>query len=153
MTASDAGEIDHIDDKTLTAEDIAGLNRQAVERAAAFSRLAGTALVIAGAVAAVAWAWTVVRAQQTVDDFGNVEPVSVEAPSDALAEEAEVFDPFGGLFDASFADRVDLLVGQIQLALVAVLTVGVGLGLRLIADYSVARTGGSLTGYQVGDQV
>jgi hypothetical protein len=30
--------------------------------------------------------------------------------------------------------------------------VGVGLGLRLFADYSVARTGGSLTGFEPGDR-
>jgi hypothetical protein len=141
MTASDENEI-------LTADDISGLNRQAVVRAAAFTRLAGAALVIAGAVAIVACGWIVVRDQLRLDDYDALDPVAAQTP----AEDGPLFD-FDGAFDVTFADRVDVLVGRIGFALTAVVAVGVGLGLRLVADYSVARTGGSLTGYEVGDRV
>ena len=36
-------------------------------------------------------------------------------------------------------------------AVAAALTAGAGTALRLAADYAVARTGGSLTGYEPGD--
>jgi hypothetical protein len=135
MTASDDNEI-LTTDEMLTADDITGLNRQAVARTAAFTRLAGTALVVAGAIATAAWLYLVVRQQQIVDDG------EMFSPSLAVLSE-----------DVSFAQRVDLLASQVTLGIWAVVAVGVGLGLRLVADYSVARTGGSLTGYEVGDRV
>jgi hypothetical protein len=135
MTASDDNEI-LTTDEMLTADDITGLNRQAVARTAAFTRLAGTALVVAGAIATAAWLYLVVRQQQIVDDG------EMFSPSLAVLSE-----------DVSFAQRVDLLASQVTLGIWAVVAVGVGLGLRLVADYSVARTGGSLAGYEVGDRV
>jgi hypothetical protein len=151
MTASEQ-------DETLTADDITGLNRQSVLRAAAFTRLAGATVLIAGVVAIVAWGWIVVRDQLRLDDFGDFDPVA--ADSIAVEEPMDASDPlvgfetaFDSAFDVTFADRVDVLLGRLGFALTAVMAVGIGLGLRLVADYSVARTGGSLTGYEVGDRV
>lgn len=135
MTASDDNEILTTDDM-LTADDITDLNRQAVVRTAAFARLAGTALVVAGAIAMAAWLYLVVRQQQIVNGGDSFSP--------SLGVLSE---------DVSFAQRVDLLASQVTLGIWAVVAVGVGLGLRLVADYSVARTGGSLTGYEPGDRV
>jgi hypothetical protein len=127
MTASD--------DSTLTSDDIAALNGQMVARSAAFARVAGTALVIAGVVAIAAWVWIAVRQQQALESC----PAGAGGVSPA--------------FDVSFSDRIDLLVSQILLGVTGVLAAGVGLGLRLIADYSVVRVGGSLTGFEPGDEV
>ena len=135
MTASDDNEILTTDDM-LTTDDITSLNRQAVVRAAAFTRLAGTALVVAGAIAMAAWLYLAVRQQQLVDGGDSFSP--------SLAVLSE---------DVTFAQRVDLLASQVTLGIWAVVAGGVGLGLRLVADYSVARTGGSLTGYEAGDRV
>ena len=132
MTASDENAIPT---ETLTADDIVGLNRQAVVRAAAFTRLVGSALVIAGAIAMVAWLWLAVRQQQLAD---------ADTFSAPLASYRD---------DVSFAQRIDLLASQATLAVWAVLAVGVGLGLRLGADDAVARTGGTLTGFEPGDRV
>jgi hypothetical protein len=151
MTASDQN------DEILTADDIAGLNRQAVIRAAAFTRLAGATVLIAGVVAIVAWGWILVRDQLRLDDFDDFDPVAAEsievgatvADSEPLVDFETVFDD---AFDVTFADRVDVLLGRLGFALTAVMAVGIGLGLRLVADYSVARTGGTLTGYEVGDR-
>ena len=141
MTASDDGE-------TLTAGDITDLNRQAVVRAAAFTRLAGAALVIAGVLAITAWGWILVRDQLRLDDYDGIDLVADQTSGD----EPPLFD-FEDAFDVTFADRVDVLLGRLGFALTAVVAVGVGLGLRLAADYSVARTGGTLTGYEAGDRV
>jgi hypothetical protein len=145
MTASDNNDI-------LTADDITGLNRQAVVRAAAFTRLAGAALVIAGLVAIVAWGWILVRDQLRLDDFDAIDSLGSMAVESPVDGSGPLFD-FESAFDVSFADRVDVLLGRLGFALTAVVAVGIGLGLRLFADYSVARTGGTLTGYQPGDQV
>lgn len=91
-------------------------------------------LVVTAAIGVVAWVWLTVRAQMTADDvFGGT----------------GAFDDIGG--GMSFADRVDLLLGYVALLVSAALTGGVGLGLRLVADTSVARAGGSLTGFAIGD--
>jgi hypothetical protein len=142
MTASDENEI-------LTADDIAGLNRQAVLRAAAFTRLAGAALVVAGVLAIIAWGWILVRDQLRLDDYDDL--MLNPAPAESPVDSRPLID-FAGAFDITFADRVDVLLGRLGFSLTAVVAVGVGLGLRLFADYSVARTGGSLTGFEPGDR-
>ena len=122
--------------ETATAEDIAELNRAAIERSAAFARIAGAVLLVIGVVGLVAWLWLTLRLQIRLDDM------SIGS------------DPFGGGESAtSFADRVDALVGYTETLVIAALAVGGGLGLRALADYMVARTGGSLTGYRVGDDL
>jgi hypothetical protein len=151
MTASD--ESSAVADRALATEDIVTLNGQVVARAAAFVRLAGTALVIAGAIAVAAWLWTAYRQQEAVDDvFDDLAATELDDPLDDADEAAGIVDIFGD-FDVSFADRIDVLVSQIELAITGLLAVGLGLGLRMAADYSVARTGGSLTGFEPGDEV
>jgi|RhiMethySRZTD1v2_1073278.scaffolds.fasta_scaffold15905_4 hypothetical protein len=120
----------------ITAEDVADLNRRSIERAAAFARVAGAVLVATAAIGVAAWLWLTVRAQLMADDFSGG---------------TGAFGGVGG--GVSFADRVDLLLGFVALLVSAALTGGVGLGLRLVADTSVARAGGSLTGFAIGDAV
>src|SRR5690349_15375785 len=50
----------------ITEEDVDALNRASIARAAAFVRIAGSALVVVGAVGCLAWLWNVIRAQQQV---------------------------------------------------------------------------------------
>ena len=121
-------------DDVVTASDIAALNAAAVARAAAFARIAGTVLVVAGLVGVAAWLWMAARSQQYLDDDGG-----------GFSAVGFVQD------DPSWLDRLDVLSTTITLGVSAVLAVGAGVLMRLAADYAVARTGGSLTGFQVGD--
>lgn len=124
------------DDDIATAEDIAELNRMAVERSAGFARVAGTVVLVLGAFGALSWVWLNVRLQLRLDDVGA---------------------PLGQFGDAdegpSFVDRLDILTAYVEVLVVSALAAGVGLGLRAVADYLVARTGGSLTGFRVGDDL
>jgi hypothetical protein len=117
---------------TITADDVASLNRTAVVRAAAFARLAGSLLVVVGALGVAATIWLAVRQQQAAHGSGIA----------AFGSQSR---------DISLANRIDLLINPIGYLLSATLTGATGLALRLIADYAVARMGGSLTGFEVGD--
>lgn len=121
----------------ITADDVVSLNRAAILRTAAFARIAGSALVVMGAVGTVAWIWLAIRQQQAFND--------------AAAEPPDV--SFGDRFDVSLAERLDAVAGSASLLLLAAITVGAGFGLRSFADYTVARSGGSLTGFEPGDQL
>jgi hypothetical protein len=116
------------DADTVTAADVTGLNRAVVARAADLARLVGTGLLIVAGLGVLAWAWLMVRG---LDLFG-----------DELSEFGE---------DVGFADRVDLVAGYVSLLIFSGLAAGIGVGLRLGADVSVARTGGSLTGVEAGE--
>lgn len=120
---------------TVTADDIATTNGMMVARSAAFARLAGTVLIVVGSIGAVAWAWFVVRTQQHL--YGALVPGAFDV------------DPSS----PSLLDRLDAVPGTVVLLMSAALAVGLGVLLRLGADYVVVRTGGSLTGYQVGDEL
>ena len=122
------------DDGLLNSADIATLNTAAVERAAALARLVGFALVVLGGVGAIAWAWVAVRTQDRVTS------VDVTFGSEA--------SPVG----LSISDRIDLLAQSVGLLLTAGALVGLGLLLRLAADYAQSRAGGSITGFRVGDR-
>jgi hypothetical protein len=136
MTADgDTSDTLAADSSTITGDDITRLNGRSVERAGAFTRLAGTALIVAGGVGVLAWLWLTVRQQQALNDTGSGDGFEF------------------GSSEVSFANRIDALAGYVSLLLSAVLALGVGLGLRLVAEYSVARTGGSLTGFATGDPV
>jgi hypothetical protein len=119
---------------TVTPDDIATLNGMAVERSAVFARTAGAVLVLVGVIGAAAWLWYSVRTQLRLDD-------------DQFSA-----TPFGGP-GVSLADRIDVLSGYVDPVVWSALAAGVGLGLRVLADYAVARTGGSLTGFQIGDDL
>jgi hypothetical protein len=115
----------------LTADDVAHLNGSAVARTAAFARLAGTALVAVGALGTAAWLWSTVRIQVQIDDTGGLS-----------------LDPAESV---SLAERFDLASQYVATLVFAGLAVAGGLALRLMADYTVARTGGTLTGFVAGD--
>jgi hypothetical protein len=117
----------------IEADDVAWLNTRAVERAGAFTRLAGTALVVVGVLGAATWAWLTVRQQQRLDDVGGQ------------------FELRGA--DPSLTDRIDAFAEFVLFLVWAGLAVGAGVGLRLAAHYTVVRAGGSVTGFAVGDPV
>ncbi len=53
--------------------------------------------------------------------------------------------------DVGVADRVDLLATYSLYLVLASLAAGLGFALRLVANYTVARTGGSVTGVRAGE--
>ena len=141
MTADDGTA----DSSTITGEDVAWLNGRSVARAGAFARLAGTALIVAGALGVLAWLWVSVRRQQQLDEIADF--------ANGLGEGSE-----GGVLSftdrtVSFSERIDVFADTVMLLLTAALAVAAGSGLRLVAEYTVARTGGSVTGFEVGDPV
>jgi hypothetical protein len=111
---------------TVSSADVTGLNQAIVARGAKLARLIGTGLMVVAGLGVLAWAWLEVR---SLDLFG--EPFLDE--------------------DAGVADRVDALAAYVIILLYAALAAGVGVALRLGADYTVARTGGSLTGVRAGE--
>jgi hypothetical protein len=117
-------------DDIVTTEDVVVLNRAVVARAAVFARMAGTVMLVVAGIALAAWVWVLVRQQQA-------------------AEDSLVFVPTGD--DLTVGQRVDLFVNTLAYLVYAAVTGGVGIGLRLLSDYAVARTGGSLTGFEPGD--
>jgi hypothetical protein len=123
-------------DLTLTVDDIGDLNRDAIARAAAFVNLAGAALVAVGALGCLAWLWSAVRVQQQV------------SPGLALG-----FGDGASGRNATWLDRVDLFAPFVGSLVIAALVVGFGLLLRLSADFVVARSGGTITGFQPGDRL
>jgi hypothetical protein len=117
-------------DPTLTADDVAWLDRTSMGRSAKTSRLAGSILAVVGVVVAVAWLWTTVRQQQDLSDAfigGSAEP------------------------GASFAERIDVAVSQLGLLVTSGILVGVGLLLRLLADHVAFAAGVSPLGLEAGD--
>jgi hypothetical protein len=83
--------------------------------------------------------------------IGVVAAVWVGVRSQFAAGDAYV-SPFGGGDESlTLAERFDLVVAPVAYAVAAALTAGAATALRLAADYAVARTGGSLTGYEPGD--
>ena len=123
-------------DLTLTVDDIEELNREAIARGAAFVSLAGTALVVVGAVGCLAWLWTAVRVQQQLSPG-----LTLGFSDDASGQ------------NASLLDRVDLFVPYVGSLVIPALVIGFGLLLRLSADLVVARSGGTITGFQAGDRL
>jgi len=119
------------DDELVTSEDIEELNRLSVARAAAFTRMGGAVLLAMSALGLVGWLWVVIRTQQqsALFRFGNP----------------------GGSPD--LLDRVSLLTTSLDGLLTSVLVGGVGLVMRLLADLAQTLTGGTVTGFQVGDVI
>lgn len=116
----------------VTDDDVRVMNRIWVSRAAGFARYAGAALIVVGVIGVVAAGWLGVRLQLAAGDA--------------------YVGPFGdGDESLTLAERLDLVVTPVAYAVAAALTAGAGTALRLAADYAVARTGGSLTGYEPGD--
>jgi hypothetical protein len=120
----------------ITEEDVDALNRASIARAAAFVRIAGSALVVVGAVGCLAWLWNVIRAQQQVSTSLRFALGGPGAP-----------------IEVDLVDRLDLFVSVIALLITSALAAGFGLLLRLVADFLVMRSGGTLTGFEPGDVV
>ena len=116
---------------TVTAADVSGLNQAVVTRAANLARLTGTGLLVVAGLGVLSWAWVTLRSLDLL----------VGASSTEFDDAAE----FG------IADRIDLVAGYFVLLIFASVAAGLGVALRLAADYTVARTGGSLTGAQAGE--
>jgi hypothetical protein len=114
----------------INAEDRRLLDRTAIATAANTTKVAGTVLLVIGAVVLAAWAWSAGQAQIDAGDgyFGDsLEP------------------------GASVGDRVDLFVLQIGPLALGALVLGFGFLLRLLADHVLLAAGGSPLGIEVGD--
>jgi hypothetical protein len=118
---------------SVTATDIDRLNRTAVARGAQVARRAGTALLVLGGIVVAGWLWAFLR-QQGVLGGGDEGPFRFDSHPDVPA-------------------RVDLTVTTISFLASGGILLGLGSGLRLVADYATARMGGSLAGVQVGDLI
>jgi hypothetical protein len=121
------------DEPAVSAEDVQALNRATLSRSAWFAQLAGTALIVVGALAVLGWLWLIVRQQQRAGDV------------------------FGFTFDSepehpTIAGRIDMITGTVTVLVQAALAVGIGCGLRLWGQDLASRVGTSLTGYEVGDR-
>jgi hypothetical protein len=122
------------DDSLVTAQDVRDLNWAAVDRAAALARIAGTSMVVIGAVTLLAWLWVVVRSQDTIDDVG----FTLGGPVDG---------------DPDLATRLDVFASTISVLAFGGLVLGLGAAVRLLADDARTRVGGSVTGFVEGDEL
>jgi hypothetical protein len=120
----------------ITEDDVDALNRASIARAAAFVRIAGSALVVVGVVGCAAWLWNVIRTQQQVSGSVNLTLGGQGAP-----------------VDVDLVDRLDLFVSFVALLVTSAVAAGFGLLLRLTADFLVVRSGGTVTGFEPGDAV
>ena len=121
------------DDRTITEEDLALLNRTQISRGATLARHVGTGLIALGCVGAVAWLWLEVRSQQNAGTaFGF--------PGDGFDKPA-----------LPFVDRVSIFSTYFAYLLEAGVLVGVGFLLRLLADHVQLAHGISPLGLKVGD--
>jgi hypothetical protein len=119
----------------LTDQDIAELNRSAIDRSATIARIGGGVLVVVGALGVLAWLWAFARTQAQADSF------------------TFVFGPEDTSESPGIADRLDLAANSVGLLLSAFLVVGLGLLLRSASEYFQARMGGSITGFVTGDHL
>lgn len=120
-------------DLRITADDVRELNRGALRTTARIGRSVGTGLMVIGALGAVLWLWIVLRQQQVLGGSDG---------------------PFGfGVDDESpsVKQRLDVLASSFSYLAGVSLTAGVGMALRMAAEYLTATFGGSLTAAAVGD--
>jgi hypothetical protein len=125
-------------DDVITTEDVAWLNGRVVARSARNARLVGSVLIAVGVVGVVLNLWLNWRYQDRLE---------ADSPTELTSSLGPPQDP-----DVSLGDRLDLFA-QLYSLVVPVMAIGLGLGLQLVADYAVARTGGSLGTVAVGDRV
>jgi len=118
------------DADTVSSVDVDGLNQAVVARGADLARKVGTGLLVVAGFGVLAWAWNTLRGLALIGDEGYF-----GLPKDEL----------------DFASRVDTVAGFLPLLIYSSLAAGLGVALRLVADYTVVRTGGSLTGVQAGE--
>ncbi len=115
---------------SVSPADVAGLNQAVVARGADLARLISTGLFVVAALGVVAWAWVTLRG---LGIFGD--------PFDRFDEPPDVDPDY----------RLDAVATYMFLLVISAMAAGLGVALRLVADYSVARTGGSLTGVRAGE--
>lgn len=118
----------------VDAEDVDYFNRETMRDAAQRARLVATALVVVGAVGALAWLWLTIRTQQ------HAQGLSLGLGSDAEAPQATLLERFDGL-----TRTIGLLVSS-------ALTFGLGIALSLLASHMTVSYGGTLTGVEEGDE-
>jgi preprotein translocase subunit Sss1 len=121
------------DDRTITEEDLALLNRTQIGRSATLARHVGTGLIALGCVGMLAWLWMEVRSQQNLGTlFGS--------PGDGFEQPS-----------LPFIDRVSIFSSLIVVVIEAGVLIGVGFLLRLLADHVQLAHGISPLGLEVGD--
>jgi len=118
--------------ESVTATDIDRLNRTAVARGARLAHVAGTGLLVLAGILFVGWLWAFAREQGLLPNSDG---------------------PFRFASHPDGTVRIDLAISTLSLLASAGILTGLGSGLRLIADYATARTGGSLVGIEVGDVI
>lgn len=116
----------------VSPADVDGLNQAVVARGANLARLISTALFVVAGVGVVAWAWVTLR---------------------GLGLFGDSFDRFEDEPDVDLNYRLDAVATYVFILVISALAAGLGVALRLVADYTVARTGGSLTGVRAGEQL
>ena len=124
-------------DRTITTEDVVAMNRASVERSAYLARLGGSVLVVVGVLATLGWLWAQIRNQQRFDDFRDSAVLGVLSINSSIR--------------SSETTRVDLLMASLGGLWLPGLAVAGGLTLRMLADFTLTRVGGSITGFVVGD--
>jgi hypothetical protein len=125
------------EDRTITADDVASMNRASIERSAYLARLGGSVLFVVGVLVALGWLWTQIRNQQRLDDYGS---------SPAVTGAIQLYSA-----RITGVSRVDLLLGSLGGLWLPALAVAGGLALRMLADFVQIRVGGSITGFVEGD--
>lgn len=99
-------------------------------RGANLARMAGTGLLVVAGIGVLAWVWLAVR---------------------GLGLFGDSFDLFEDVPEVDLDYRLDAIASHVVVLVNSVLAAGLGVALRLAADYTVARTGGSLTGVRAGE--
>jgi hypothetical protein len=113
-----------------TVSDVTGLNQAVVARGANLARLISTGLFVVAGLGVLAWAWVTLR---------------------GLGLFGDSFDRFEDEPDVDLNYRLDAVATYVFILVISALAAGLGVALRLVADYTVARTGGSLSGVQAGE--
>ena len=121
-------------DERFTADDVAYLNRENMRDAAMKARIVGTVIMAIAVVAAFAWLW--IEARQQLEGRGSIFlPSSFEGPT------------------PTFAQRLDTLASGIGSLAIAAMTFGIGALVSLVARNFTVRFGGTLSGFEEGDEV
>ena len=121
---------------TITDADLAGLNQRALLRVVRMAERLSTVLFIVAALLALAWVWSALRQQGVID-----------------SSDGDIFSPFDADEDLSWKARVDFFATTLSLLGLAAVVFGIGAGIRAYCAVAIVRAGGSLTGWQVGEEI
>ena len=113
------------------------MNRASIDRSAYLARLAGSVLIAVGLLMAVSWVWAQVRTQQNLDGsvYGRLIVTSLGSTDGR----------------PTWALRIDVFTSSVSALWQPALALAGGFGLRMLADYTQSRVGGSITGFVEGD--